>query len=202
MFKSLAGLVSSESNCPLTREPIPAWNAVKVVRANPTAELVAKTISLVSDNEGSHLNVPSAPMPIPDTDQTSAMHPALVTELALSKPYYRLGGLIPHLTREGFFWKSTRPAVHETILEYQMSLDPEDTARLKQMDVILCGWVPSLQKVNDYNPTTGLHKTLTVDSVLGNPQYWLTKDGTTAKASSPAGPPSGVWSGTRIGSAL
>ena len=108
---------------------------------------------------------PACTMPLaattPDTDQTSAMHPALVTELALSKPYYRLGGLIPHLTREGFFWKSTRSAVHETILEYQLSLDPEDTARLKQMDVILCGWVPSLQKVNDYNPTTGLHKTLT-----------------------------------------
>ena len=191
MFKSLAGLVSSESNCPLTWEPIPAWNVVKVVRANPTAELVAKTISLVSDNESSHLNVPSAPMPIPDTDQTSAMHPALVTELALSKPYYRLGGLIPHLTREGSFWKSTRPAVHETILEHQLSLDPADTAHLKQMDVLLCGWVPSLQKVKDYNPTTGLHKTLTVDSVLGNQQYWIAQDGTTAKASSPAGPPSG-----------
>ena len=130
-------------------------------------------------------------MPIPDTDQTSAMHPALVTELTLSKPYYRLGGLIPHLTREGSFWKSTRSAVHETILEYQLFLDPADPARLKQMEVIPCGWVSSLQKINDYNPTTGLHKTLTVDSVLGNPQYWITKDGTTAKASSPAGPPSG-----------
>ena len=82
--------------------------------------------------------------------------------------------------------------MHETVLEYQLSLDPKDTARLKQMDVILCGWVPSLQKVKDYNPTTGLHKTLTVDSVLGNPQYWLTKDGTSAKASSPAGAPSGA----------
>ena len=183
--------MTNESSCPLTREPIPAWNAVKVVRANPTAELVAKTISLVSYDENSHLNVPSAPMPIPDTDQTSAMHPALVTELTLSKPYYRLGGLIPHLTREGSFWKSTRSAVHETIIEYQLFLDPTDPARLRQMDVIPCGWVSSLQKINDYNPTTGLHKTLTVDSVLGNPQYWITKDGTTAKASSPAGPPSG-----------
>ena len=130
-------------------------------------------------------------MPIPDTDQTSAMHPALVTELTMSKPYYRLGGLIPHLTREGSFWKSTRSAVHETILEFQLYLDPTDPARLKQMEVILCGWVPPLQKISNYNPTTGLHKTLTVDSVLGNPQYWINKDGTTAKASSPAGPPSG-----------
>ena len=69
------------------REPIPAWNTVKVVRTNPTAELVAKTISLMIHDEESHLNMPSAPMPIPDTDETSAMHPALVTELTLSKPY-------------------------------------------------------------------------------------------------------------------
>ena len=30
---------------------------------------------------------PCAPMPIPDTDDTSLMHPALVTELTKSKPY-------------------------------------------------------------------------------------------------------------------
>ena len=52
------------------------------------------------------------------------MHPALVTELTTSKPYYRQGGLIPHLSRKGFFWKSTRPAIHETVLQYQLHLDP------------------------------------------------------------------------------
>ena len=121
------------------------------------------------------------------------MHPALVTELTLCKPYYRLGGLIPHLSREGFFWKSTRPAVHETILEYQLYLDSTDPARLSQMEKILCGWVPSLPKISDYNLNTGLHKSLAIDCVQGNPQYWVAKDGTTAKAASPAGPPS--WSG-------
>ena len=191
LFKSLAGLLTGESSCSLTREPIPAWNTVKLVRTNPTAELVARTISLVIHDKESRLNVPSAPMPIPDTDQTSAMHPALVTDLTLSKPYYRLGGLIPHLTREGSFWRSTRLAVHETILEYQLYLDPTDPARLNQLDKIPCGWVSSLPKISDYNPTTGLRKTLAVDSVLGNPQYWITKDGTTAKATSPAGPRSG-----------
>ena len=39
LLKSLAGLLTGESNCSLTREPIPAWNTVKVVRTNPTAEL-------------------------------------------------------------------------------------------------------------------------------------------------------------------
>ena len=35
LYKSLAGLLSGESSCLLTREPIPAWNTVKVVRTNP-----------------------------------------------------------------------------------------------------------------------------------------------------------------------
>ena len=194
LLKSLAGLLDGKSSCPLTREPIPAWNTVKVVRTKPTAELVAKTTSLMAHDEESRLNMPSAPMPIPDTDETSAMHPALVTALTMSKPHYRLGGLIPHLTREGSFWKSTRSAVHETILEYQLSLDPTDPAQLSQKDRITCGWMPPLAKVSDYNATTGLHKSLAIDCVQGNPQYWVAKDGTTAKAASPAGPPS--WSGS------
>ena len=166
---------------------------MRVVRTKPTANLVRSTTSLMIHDEAAQLNMPCAPMPIPDTDETSAMHPALVTELTLSKPYYRQGGLIPHLSKEGLFWKSSRLAVHETVLEYQLHLDPEDPAQLRQMEKILCGWVPSLPRISDYNPTTGLHKSLAIDCVQGNPQYWMSKDGTTAKAASPAGPPS--WSG-------
>ena len=112
------------------------------------------------------LNLPIAPMPIPDTDETSAMHPALVTTLTTSKPHYRLGGLIPHLSREGCFWKSARPAVHETIVEYQLSMDPVDSTYWRQVDRIICGWTPSLSKANDYNPNNGLHKSLTWESTI------------------------------------
>ena len=194
LFQGLCGLLKGASNCQHTREPIPAWNIVKVVRTKPTAELVNNTISLMSHDEDAHLNMPCAPMPIPDTDDTSLMHPALVTELTKSKPYYRQGGLIPHLSRKGFFWKSTRPAIHETVLQYQLHLDPADSAHLSQVEKIPCGWVPPLSKISDYNPNTGLHKSLAIDSVQGTSQYWVTKDGTTAKAASPAGPPS--WSGS------
>ena len=117
LLRSLAGLLNSRSNCPLTREPIPAWNTVKLIRTKPTAKLVSSTTTLMIHDEEAHLNMPSAPMPIPETDETSAMHPALVTGLTLSKPYYRQGGLIPHLSRKGHFWKSSRPAIHETVLE-------------------------------------------------------------------------------------
>ena len=65
---------------------------MKVVRTKPTAELVRKTVSLMSHGEGAHINMPCAPMPIPDMDDTSLMHPALVAELTGSKPYYRQGG--------------------------------------------------------------------------------------------------------------
>ena len=194
LLNSIAGLLQGSSNCPLNREPIPAWSVVKVVRTKPTAELVAKTTLLMVHDETARLNMPCAPMPIPDTDETSAMHPALVTALTASKPHYRLGGLIPHLSREGCFWKSTRPAVHETIVEHQLSMDPVDPTYWRQVDRIVCGWTPSLSKANDYNPNNGLHKTLSVDCLHGNPHYWLSKDGTTAKAASPAGPPS--WSGS------
>ena len=194
LLQGLCALLKGASNCQLTREPIPAWNIVKVVRTKPTAELVGKTISLMSHEEGAHISMPCAPMPIPDMDDTSLMHPALVTELTLGKPYYRQGGLIPHLSRKGFFWKSTRPAIHETVLMYQLHLDPRDPAHLSQVEKMPCGWVPPLSKISDYNPNTGLHKSLGIDSVQGASQYWVTKDGTTAKAASPAGPPS--WSGS------
>ena len=117
LLQGVSGLLTGASNCHHTREPIPAWNVIKVVRTKPTAELVGSTISLMIHDEEAHLNMPCAPMPIPDTDDTSLMHPALVTELTMSKPYYRQGGLIPHLSRKGFFWKSTRSAIHETVLQ-------------------------------------------------------------------------------------
>ena len=56
---------------------------MKVVRTKSTAELVSNTISLMSHDEEAHLNMPCAPMPIPDVDDTSLMHPALVTELTV-----------------------------------------------------------------------------------------------------------------------
>ena len=158
LFQGLCGLLKGASSCQLTREPIPAWNIVKVVRTKSTAELVSKTISLMSHDEDAHINMPCAPMPIPDMDDTSLMHPALVSELTGSKPYYRQGGLIPHLSRKGFFWKSTRSAIHETILMYQLHLDPTGSAHLNQVEKIPCGWVPSLSRDSDYNPNTGLHK--------------------------------------------
>ena len=191
LFQGLCGLLKGASNCQLTREPIPTWNIVKVVRTKPTAKLVNKTISQMSHEEHAHINMPCAPMPIPDMDDSSLMHPALVTEPTGSKHYYRQGGLIPHLSRKGFFWKSTRPAIHETVLMYQLHLDP---TRLNQVEKIPCGWMSPLSKISDYNPNTGLHKSLGIDSVQGASQYWVTKDGTTAKAASPAGPPS--WSGS------
>ena len=43
LFQSLAGLLKGASNCQLSREPVPAWNVVKVVRTQSTTDLVSKT---------------------------------------------------------------------------------------------------------------------------------------------------------------
>ena len=55
LLKSIAGLLRGDSNCPLTREPIPAWSAAKVVRTKTTAELVAKTTSLMIHDANARL---------------------------------------------------------------------------------------------------------------------------------------------------
>ena len=112
LLRTLGGLLKGASDCELTREPIPTWNLVKIVRTNPDADKVRQTTALLGSDENISINLPSAPMPMPEGDATQLMHPALVTHLAESKPYYMKGGLIPHLTKKGHFWKSTPPAIH------------------------------------------------------------------------------------------
>ena len=185
LFQGLAGLLTGASNCPLTREPIPAWNVVKVVRTKPTYALVGSTTTLMIHNSDAHLN---APLPIPDVDDQSVMHSALITELTEGRPYYRKGGLIPHMSKKGLFWKSTRTAIHETIYEYQAYLDPTDPDKLKEVEKIPCGWIPPLPKICDYT-NTGQHISLGIDSLQGNSATWVAKDGTTPKSASLAVPP-------------
>ena len=64
LFQSLGDLLRGASSCQLTREPIPVWKIAKVVRTNPTAELVRKTISLMRHDEDTQISMPCAPMPI------------------------------------------------------------------------------------------------------------------------------------------
>ena len=76
----------------------------QVVRSKPDAEMVRQTVALLGSDQNLSTNMPSAPMPMPEGDASRLMHPALVTHLADSKPYYMKGGLIPHLTKKGHFW--------------------------------------------------------------------------------------------------
>ena len=57
------------------------------------------------------------------------------------------------------------------------------------MDKIDCGWTASLSRLHHYDGATGFHTSLGPDCALKNVQYWVTQDGTTAKAASPAPPP-------------
>ena len=120
LLRSLGGLLRGASDCELTREPIPVWNLVKAVRNNPDADMVRQTTTLMGSDEDISINMPSAPMPMSEGDATTLMHPAFVTHLAGSKPYYMKGGLIPHLTKKGHFWKSTPPAIHRTVSKYRL----------------------------------------------------------------------------------
>ena len=160
LLKSLGGLLKGASDCDLAREPLPPWNLVKVVRTNPEAEMVRQTLTLMAGDENISINLPSAPRPMPEGDATRLTHPALVTHLSDSKPYYMKGGLMPHLTKKGYFWKSTPPAIHFAVLKYRLRIDPAQSAHLKLVEQIDCGWTAPLRKMSDYDSATGLHYSL------------------------------------------
>ena len=147
LLRSLGGLSNGASDCELTREPLPTWNLVKAVRSKPDAEMVRQTIALLGGDENISINLPSAPMPMPEGDATRLMQPALVTHLAESKPYYMKRGLIPHLTKKGHFWGSTVPAIHLAVLKYRLHIDPVQSAHLKSVEQIDCGWTAPLPKM-------------------------------------------------------
>ena len=195
LFRSLGGLLKGVSDCELSGKPIPTWNLVRVLRSKSDAALVRKTTVLMDGAEGFSINMPSAPMPMPEGDAPAFMHPRLVTSLTGNQPYYIRGGLIPHLTKKGYFWKSMAPAIHLAVLKYRLYIDPENSAHLAEMKQIDCGWVPPLSRIHQYDAATGLHKSLGPDCALKNVQYWIKVDGTTAKAASPVPPPM-TWSNT------
>ena len=81
LLRNLGGLLKGASNCQLTREPIPVWNLVRVVRTNLDAELVRQTTALMGSAEDISINMPSAPMPLPGGDAPALIHPCLVMTL-------------------------------------------------------------------------------------------------------------------------
>ena len=117
------------------------------------------------------------------------MHNCLVTSLTGNQPYFIRGGLIPHLTKKGLFWKSQAPAIHQAVLKYRLHIDAVNSAHLNKVDKIDCGWTAPLPRPHHYDGAAGFHLSLGPDCALKNMQYWVKPDGTTAKAASPAPPP-------------
>ena len=76
---------------------------------------------LMDGNGGISINMPSAPMPMPEGDAPALMHVRLVTSLTGNQPYYIRGGLIPHLTKKGYFWKSHGPSYTSSSVEVSAS---------------------------------------------------------------------------------
>ena len=58
---------------------------------------------LMDGKDGISIKMPCAPMPVSAGEAAEFMHPRLVTYLTGYQPYYTRGGLIPHLTKKGFF---------------------------------------------------------------------------------------------------
>ena len=114
LYQSLSGLLKGASDYELTREPIPVWNLVRVLRTTPDAALVRQT-TLVMDG-ADEVTIMCAPMPMPEGDAPALMHPSLVTSLTGNQPYYIRGGLIPHLT-EGILLEESSPSYPPSSVE-------------------------------------------------------------------------------------
>ena len=82
-------------------------------------------IVLMDGKDDISINMPCAPMPVSAGEAADFMHPRLVTYLTGYHAYYTRGGLVPHLTKKGPFWKSQAPAIHNTVLQYKIFIDGE-----------------------------------------------------------------------------
>ena len=123
LLQSLSGVLTGASNCTLTREPIPVWNLVRVLQMGANADLVRQTTMLMVGQNEISINMPCAPMPETEGDAPAFMHQRPVTLLTGNQPYYMKGGLIPHLTKKGFFWKSQAPAIpYCSVSDYAQAL--------------------------------------------------------------------------------
>ena len=126
LFQSLSGLLTGASNCTLTREPIPVWNLVRVLRISENADFVRQTTTLMDGKNRISVKMPCAPMPVLEGDAPASMHKCLVTSLTGSQTYHMKGGLFPHLTKKGSFWKSQAPAIHTTVLKFRLRVDEQN----------------------------------------------------------------------------
>ena len=68
LLRSIGGLLKGESDCMLTREPIPDWNLVKIFKMNSDADRVRRTIAFLCSDGNISINWPSAPMPMPEKE--------------------------------------------------------------------------------------------------------------------------------------
>ena len=125
---------------------------------------------------GISINMPCAPMPVPEGDAPAFMHNRLVTSLTGNQPYYMRGGLIPHLTKKGSFWKSQAPAIDHAVLKYRFDIDAVNSAHLDKLEA--AGWLLFLGCI--IMMEHGVSSLSCPDCTLKNVQYWVKQDGTTA----------------------
>ena len=81
LLQSLSGLLTNTSDITLTREPIPVWNLVRVIRLRDSAEAVQQMTRTMDGKDDMSINMPCAPVPVSTGEAAEFMHPRLVAYL-------------------------------------------------------------------------------------------------------------------------
>ena len=115
---------------------------------------------MMDGNGGISINMPCAPMPMPEGDAPAFMHNRPVTSLTGNSAllYQRRSHISPD--QEGTFLESQAPAIHQAVLKYRLHIDAVDSAYLNKMDKIDCGWTAPLPRLHHYGGATGFHTSL------------------------------------------
>ena len=78
------------------------------------------------------------------------------------------------------------------VLQFKWLTDPVSYEKLKKVDSVECGSTLPLPRCDHFDIVTGQHKSILGSRPRKDDQYWITQAGTTSKAASAAGPPSGI----------
>ena len=135
------------------------------------------------------LQLPCKSMPlVQDTLNDIDVNPRVVTALVGFQSYLNNKVLIPHPVKKEAFWGVGPPAISNAVPQYKRLTEDQGYEQLKNIESVESGKMPLLARRHQFDPVTGRHLSAFTGRLAEDTQSWITAQGTTSKAASPAGP--------------